>query len=150
MAIPESLVSVHDEEFLAAFERCVLAEERWTHHAHVRVAWICLNMELPDVALARIRKGILQYNTKVLNRRKKYHETVTIASTHIVAERMRDGESRADFEKHIGDLLDPRNPVLLRYYSADRLFSEEARSGFVNADLREIPSRTGARQGGNG
>jgi len=132
-------VSAADEEFLAAFEQCSLPEAQWTHLAHVRVAWICLHLALPGEALSRIRQGILEYNTKVLHRRHKYHDTVTVAFTHIVAERMREGERWIDFAKRINDFLDPADPILLRYYSKDRLFSEEARARFIESDLLEIP-----------
>jgi len=124
---------------MSAFERCELPEDQWTHLAHIRVAWVCLNEDSPTVALARIREGILRYNTEVLDRRHKYHETVTVAFTHIIADRMREGEIWSDFAERIKDLLDPRDPMLLRYYSGDRLFSDEARSGFVEPDLKEIP-----------
>lgn len=138
-----ALIGTGDEQFLVAFEKCTLPEDQWNHLAHLRVAWICLSLALPEVALERIRNGILQYNTKVLNRRHKYHETVTVAFTHIVADRMRVGERWIDFAKRIGDVLDPENPVLLRYYSEDRLFSEEARVGIVEPDLQEIPPLIG-------
>jgi hypothetical protein len=135
-----SPVTAVDLRFLQRFESCELPEAEWTHLAHVRVAWTCLHLEAPEMALARIRKGILRYNTDVLGRRHKYHETVTVAFTHLVAVRMLAAEPWGDFAERIGDLLDPGNPVLLRYYSASRLFSDEARRQFVRADLRELPA----------
>ena len=39
----------------------------------------------------------------------------------------------------IDDFLHSDEPVLLRYYSAHRLFSDEARVKFVEADLQDIP-----------
>lgn len=128
-----------DKDFLAQFETCALLESEWTHAAHVRVAWICLNQSTPDMALERIRTGILRYNTDVLNRRHKYHETVTVAFSRIVAARMRENEPWAEFARRIDDMLDTAQPLLLRYYSEDRLFSDEARTQFVEADLQELP-----------
>jgi hypothetical protein len=134
------LISAADKKFLAAFEQCELPEFRWTHLAHIRLAWICLSLAPPAEALDRIRGDILRYNTEVLHRRHKYHETVTVAYAHIVAERMQDGESWPDFAERIDDLLDPVHPLLLGYYSEDRLFSDKARMEFVEPDLKEIPS----------
>jgi len=128
-----------DAEFLARFEACTLPESEWTHTAHIRVAWICLRQMSPGQALERIRSGILQYNTEVLKRRQKYHETVTVAFTRIVAERMREDEPWIEFEKRIDDILNSAEPILLRYYSADRLFSDDARRQFVEADVQELP-----------
>jgi hypothetical protein len=134
-----SSVDEADGRFLSAFELCELPEDQWTHLAHVRVAWICLSLMTAAEALARIREGIRRYNTEVLHRRHKYHETVTVAFTRIVADRMRDGESWSRFSERIRDLLNSENTVLLLYYSRSRLFSDEARAGFVEPDLKELP-----------
>ena len=134
------LISEEDKSFLGRFERCELSEEEWTHVAHIRVAWICLRILPADDALQRIRKGILRYNTEVLRRKHKYHETVTIAFTRLVAERMLAGEEWVDFALRIDDLLDTKAPLLLRYYSKDRLFSNAARAGFLEPDLERIPA----------
>jgi hypothetical protein len=141
-----SPLTAADLRFLRCFESCELPEAEWTHLAHVHVAWTCLQLDAPGVALARIREGILRYNTDVLHRRHKYHETVTVAFTHLVAVRIIAGEPWADFAERIGDLLDPGNPVLLRYYSGDRLFSDVARRQFVGPDLRELPAMRGGIQ----
>ncbi|MDA0679419.1 MAG: hypothetical protein O3A13_15365 [Proteobacteria bacterium] len=135
-----------DKDFLSRFEQCALPEREWTHLAHIRVAWICFRLSRSDEAIGRICKGILRYNTEVLHRRHKYHETVTIAFAHIISDRMREGESWIDFVDRIDDLLDPRNPILLSYYSANRLFSDEARIAFVQPDLKNIPQVPGDRQ----
>lgn len=135
-------VTASDEAFLERFERCELPEAEWTHLAHVRIAWVCLSMMPVDEALQRIRSGILKYNTDVLQRRHKYHETVTVAFTRIVADRMRAGEQWSGFARRIDDLLNAEMPLLLRYYSRDRLFSDAAREAFLEPDLEEIPSLT--------
>ena len=135
-----SLVTAGDKQFLARFESCSLPEAEWTHLAHIRVAWVCLNLLNPDQALARIREGILRYNTVVLHRRHKYHETVTVAYTMIVAGRMSEGEAWCDFAEHIDDLLDSDSPILLGYYSKAMLFSDHARESFVHPDLEALPT----------
>lgn len=135
-------VTASDEAFLERFERCELPESEWTHLAHVRVAWVCLSMMAADEALPRIRKGILSYNTNVLHRRHKYHETVTVVFTRIVADRMRAGEKWSDFARRFDELLNAETPLLLRYYSRDRLFSDAAREAFLEPDLEKIPSLT--------
>lgn len=132
-------VDEEDLQFLSSFERCALPEVQWTHLAHIRVAWVCLSLDTPAVALARICEGILRYNTEVLNRGHRYHETVTVAYTRIIADRMRAGEHWVGFADRVDDLLDPLNPILLMYYSPYRLFSDDARAGFVEPDLKMIP-----------
>ena len=128
-----------DLAFLRRFEACTLPEPEWTHLAHIRVAWTCLRLGPPGEALQRIRSGILRYNTEVLKRPHRYHETVTVAFTHIVADRIRAGEDWHGFSGRIGDLTDRESPVLLRYYSGERLFSDDARRQFVEPDIRPLP-----------
>jgi hypothetical protein len=134
------VVSPEDRNFIERFERCTLPESEWTHLAHIRVAWVCLQLSDPADSIARIRRGILAYNTAVLGRPEMYHETVTVAFSMLVANRMRDGESWAEFATRVDDLLDKNSPILLRYYSGDRLFSPEARERFVAPDLEALPA----------
>jgi len=143
MAPHDSGPSAEDLAFLERFEACRLPESEWTHLAHIRVAWVCLCLSPPAAALDRIRCGILRYNTKVLGRPEMYHETVTEAFTRLVADRMRSGETWHSFAQRIGDLTDRNAPVLLRYYSRERLGSDEARRSFVEADLGELPDLAG-------
>ena len=140
MELPEYPVSDDDEAFLSSFEECRLPEPAWTHLAHIRVAWICLCLDDTGKALQRIRSGILRYNTEVLKRPHRYHETVTIAYAHVIADRMIPGEGWQEFAGRIDDMLDRNEPLLLRYYSSDRLFSDESRQRFVDADLRPLPA----------
>ena len=149
MARPEpgSPLVPADLHFLRRFESCELPESEWTHLSHVRLAWICLSMDAAEDALQRIRRGILRYNTEVLQRGHKYHDTVTVAFTRIIGDRMRAAERWADFAGRIGDILDPGRPVLLRYYSESRLYSDEARRRFVEPDRECLPElRVGQEQ----
>ena len=98
-----------------------------------------MQLGTPDAALQRIREGIMRYNTQVLGRAHKYHETVTVAFAQLVAHRIRPGESWGKFCERIEDLLNADCPVLLGYYSGDRLFSDLARRAFIEPDLQPLP-----------
>ena len=128
-----------EDAFLSRFEDCTLPESEWTHLAHVRVAWLYLTHQSPDEALRRICDGILNYNTEVLHRLEKYSETITVAFTHVVLGRMRAAEFWDAFATRIDELLDPKTPILLNYYSKERLFSDEARTLFLEPDMAELP-----------
>lgn len=132
-------VSADDRAFICRFERCELPEEEWTHLAHVRVAWIALMSDSASRAVDRVRSGILRYNTEVLKRRHKYHETVTIAFARIIHDRLRCDETWSDFRRRIDDILSADEPILMKYYSAERLMSDEARRDFVEPDLGPLP-----------
>ena len=140
-------ISSGDKHFLSCFENCTLPEVEWTHLAHIRVAWLCLIQEPPELALARICRGILRYNTELLHRRIKYHETVTVAFARIVSDRMIEAETWEQFACRINDILDPEDPILMRYYSGEILFSEEARLSFTEPDIKDLPEFSTSLQG---
>ena len=61
-----------------------------------------------------------------------FHQTITIAFLSLIAERMQQCGSSADFEALVGaypELLDKR--ALSRWYPAERLVSEAARRTFL-------------------
>ncbi len=136
------IVSAEDSTFMDLFERCELPEAEWTHLAHIHVTWVAFMSDPAPAALQRIREGILRYNTEVLHRRHKYHETVTVAFARIVADRLDADESWNVFERRIDDILSADEPILMSYYSAERLFSDRARQSFVAPDVRPLPALT--------
>lgn len=48
-------------------------------------------------------------------------------------------EAWTGFAERIDDLLDRNAPILLRYYSKERLFSDAARHAFIEADIKPLP-----------
>ena len=70
----------------------------------------------------------------------KYHETITRAWIMAVRHFMESPQSYAsadDFIAHNPILLDSK--IMLSHYSAEVLFSEEARARFVQPDIEAIP-----------
>jgi hypothetical protein len=70
----------------------------------------------------------------------KYHETMTrawiLAVRHFM-ENTPSCESSDRFIEQTPRMLDPK--IMLTHYSAEVLFSDEARARFVNPDLDTIP-----------
>src|SRR5215470_5227364 len=65
--------------FVTAWEEGTLPKSEWTHSAHVAVG-ACYSVRWGHDALARIREGILRYNTAVGTANTEtsgYHETLT-------------------------------------------------------------------------
>ncbi|MBI3726596.1 hypothetical protein HY251_21945 [bacterium] len=130
-----------DDEFLRAFETCALARADWTHRAHVRMAWLRLTRLPFDEALLRIREGIRKLNTEVL-KSAGYHETVTVAFTRIIHERIGSEGAAIPFETFASrhaDLLDRECKVLLKYYSRELIHSPRAKESFVEPDVSPLP-----------
>jgi hypothetical protein len=133
-----------DGQFLLRFESAAIPSDHWTHRDHVRVAFLYLRDGLFDDALIRIRRGIQELNRAngILDSSTSgYHETVTVAWARIIASTIGTQKLVHDF-----DAFEIANPHLLtkgllrKYYTRDRLFSTEARSTFVDADISPLPS----------
>jgi hypothetical protein len=97
----------------------VIDMSAFTHAAHVKLALECLT-EAPtlDAAIERMT-GVLRGKAEAAGHPEKYHHTVTLFWMQMVAR-----------------LLDKDLP--LAYYSAGRLASEQARTGWVEPDVRPL------------
>ena len=135
-----------DDELLAAFNAVQLSLEDFSHRAHVRLAWILLEREGFDVALARLRVGLPQLlkafgieDTPTQG----YHETTTQAFLVLVdvtrrayQSEMKTDDSEAFCEAH------PQlqsSKVLRFFYSAQRRMDPRAKTEFLEPDLAPLP-----------
>jgi hypothetical protein len=126
-----------------------LPKSEWTHEAHLRVGlWHALHHQEADV-LNLLRERIRAYNvsTGVANTPNSgYHETVTRFYVRIIHHYL----GSADCERPIDDLAreliarfgDRHLP--LRHYTRERLFSPEARLGWIAPDLQPLPENAPA------
>jgi hypothetical protein len=133
-------LSKDDLDFRAAFEAGAYAPADFSHRAHVRLAYVYLVDCDVDLALERMRAALLMFLTRHDIPASKYHETLTrswlLAVNHFM-HRTPEASSADDFIERNSILLDAK--IMLTHYSAGRLFSDEARSDFVEPDLDPIP-----------
>jgi hypothetical protein len=133
-------LSSQDQDFRADFEAGRISPESFDHRAHVRLAYVYLAEQDVDSALAIIRTGLLAFLQHHEIDPSKYHETMTRAWVLAVRHFMEvsPGADNADgFIDANPALMDAK--IMLTHYSADLLFSAEARAHFVDPDLKEIP-----------
>jgi hypothetical protein len=123
---------------------CTLAREEWTHEAHL-AACLYLLARRPDIDVdASIAGLISRFNESVggvNDDQNGYHDTITRIYVAGVRRFLREEAS--------GDLTVDVNALLagdagsrdwpLRFYSPERLFSVEARRGFVEPDRAPLP-----------
>jgi hypothetical protein len=134
------LLSADDRQFCEDFAACRVLPDEFDHRAHIRLAYVYLAEHDPDAALALMRSALLafiQHNNVPVA---KYHETLTrawiLAVRHFMA--ISPGAaSAADFIASNPILLDSK--IMLTHYSAEVLFSPEARARFVEPNLELIP-----------
>ncbi len=123
----------------------------WTHEAHLG-ACLWLQRERADIDLpARLPAIIATYNEAVGGVNSDtggYHETITQAYIRLVAGYLAEADTDRPLHVLVNDLLispQGHREALLAHYSRDRLFSVAARKGWVEPDLRPLPSHpTGA------
>ncbi len=121
-----------------------LPKERWTHAAHFAATLWFLRYR-PKVDLSAVMPGMIRaYNESVGGANTDtsgYHETITQASIRAARAFLMEAPAEPLYET-CNALLRSRlgDPDwLLEYWTRERLFSVEARRGWVEPDLRELP-----------
>jgi len=131
------------DTLVAAFLARTLPKPEWTHVAHLRVGLWHVRRFGEIGALTALRERIPAYNEAVGTANTDssgYHETLTVFYVRLIA----------DFLERVGAAADGADEdcgarkLPLEYYSRDRLFSVEARRGWVTPDLKLLP-KTGTR-----
>ena len=133
-------LSISDREFRAAFEAGAFAPADFSHRAHVRLAYVYLAESDVSMALERMRAALLTFLSHHDIPASKYHATLTrawiLAVDHFM-HRSPVATSADDFIDRNPPLLDSK--IMLTHYSADLLFSDLARTQFVEPNLDPIP-----------
>ena len=125
-----------DVELTRALER---GEIKDFHHAsHLHVAWVYL-AESPSVqhAANKMRHTLRRF-AAAAGKPENYHETMTLFWVHLLsyAYAASRGERLEDIVHANPQLLEKNFP--LAYYSAGRLFSDDARTSWVEPDLKPL------------
>lgn len=129
---------------------CTLPRAGWTHEAHL-ASCLWLARERPDILLSRELPDIIRsYNASVGGVNSDtdgYHETITQAYIRLIC----DWLAQHDRDESLVDLVNRllNSPIggrdmLLRHWSADRLFSTEARAHWLEPDI--APLSAGVQQ----
>ena len=125
------------ESFIRAFEDGSLPKSEWNAFRHLVMALWYIRRHGRDEATVLIRNGIRRYNQRHDNPN-GYHETIT--SGLGCGDRTISGGEGLRLRCYrvlAADLLNEcgEKDYLLRFYSRERLFSDEARHGWVVPDL---------------
>lgn len=129
------------EGFLAR----TLPKPEWTHEAHIATtSWLIL--ERPDILPEQDLPDLIRrYNESVggVNDEKEgYHETITqvFIRTLRLSLAKTEGQELSARVNAVLSAPEGRRDWPLRFYSRERLFSKEARLGWVEPDLAALPS----------
>ena len=122
-----------------------LRREEWTHEAHLGATTYLLTRR-PDIDLDKELPGIIRsFNESVggvNDDTQGYHDTITrvfLSGVRLFLAEVNVGDPLHELVNEL--LLSPmgRREWPLRFYSAERLFSVEARRHFVPPDIAALP-----------
>jgi hypothetical protein len=126
-------------ELAAALAEIVPPGGAFRHRQHIHLAFLAVQRYGPTRAASVVARWITHV-AAYERAPQKFNATVTRAWTQMVAHHMHAGPPGADFASFAEDnpaLLDKR--LLARHYSARRLASAAARTGWVEPDLAPFP-----------
>jgi hypothetical protein len=129
-----------DIELARALERGQIANENFHHLSHLHVAWAYLSESLDVEEASAKMRGTLRKFAASAGHAEKYHETITLFWVRLLsvlraANTSRSLEAIVQANPH---LLEKNFP--LEYYSRETLFSDRARTSWVEPDLKPIPA----------
>jgi hypothetical protein len=127
-----------DVELTRALERGEIANENFRHVSHLHVAWVYLAESSSVQQAANKMRDTLRRFAAAAGKPQKYHETITLFWVHLLS-RVRAASGREHLEEIVHanpQLLEKNFP--LAYYSAERLFSNKARTSWVEPDLKPL------------
>jgi hypothetical protein len=126
-----------DVELTRALERGEIANENFRHASHLHVAWVYLSETTSvDQASAKMRDTLRRFAASV-GKAEKYHETITLFWVRLLAlAREASGETLEKLVATNPQLLEKNFP--LAYYSRERLFSDKARTMWLEPDLKPL------------
>ena len=130
---------LNDERFLSAMESGSFPAEKFKHGDHIRLAWIYVRSNPPEMAAVRISNTIRQFAVRI-GQEKKYHETITLAWLRLVEVAHRATPELTAFHDFLSKhawLLD--RDRLKAFYSSECLSSEQARAQMVAPDRHPLP-----------
>lgn len=127
-----------DAELTRGLERGEIANEDFHHASHLHVTWVYLAESSSVREAANKMRHTLRRFAAAGGKPEKYHETITMFWVHFLSGvyAASSGERLEEIVHANPQLLEKNFPLL--YYSAEQLFSDEARTSWVEPDLRPL------------
>lgn len=123
------------------FEARTLPRAEWTHHAHLVVALCYLVRHEEALATKLIRDGIKRYNEACgveMTKTSGYHETSTLFYIRAIGKFLSAANLDCTLTALANSLISAcgHKDLPLEYYSRERLMSWEARTGWLEPDMK--------------
>jgi len=125
-----------DKEFLNAFKDCKFDPAKFTHEAHLRLAYINIDTYGIKKAEKEIQFQIENYVSHI-GASDKYNATLTVAALKTVNHFMKKSQSDnfQDFVDEFPRLKNNFRDLLFQHYSFDIFNSKKAKEKYLEPDL---------------
>jgi hypothetical protein len=128
-----------DAAFLDAFESGALPNSAFHHRDHLRLSWLYLRRDGPDLGPQRIIDGIRHF-AAAHGAADRFHVTLTAFWIRLVQHLIEAFPGVECFDDLVAAFpLALDKTIVTRHYSAALLWSSAARAQFVVPDLRPLP-----------
>jgi hypothetical protein len=127
-----------DDAFGALMAEVMTHADRFGHRQHIHLTWLAVRGYGTRAAIALVSDGI-QRTARYAGTPQKYHATVSRAWVELVGYHVAAGndDNFDTFAHRYPALLDKR--LLTRHYRSSTLATVEARTGWVEPDLKPLP-----------
>lgn len=124
-------------EVVRVFENATISRSDWKHAEHLTVALVYLSQNDFEISYQKMRGGIfnlLRAFEVDFEKEMPYHETLTVFWLKTVDDHAKanEGKTLTEICNDLIEKFDKDYP--LRFYTRERLFSDEARAKFVEGD----------------
>lgn len=124
-----------DATFLTRFRNLSLQPELFTHKAHLRLAWLQINLNGLEAAIKNCCEQISAF-ASFHGDHQKFNKTITIASVYAVNHFMAGENSFEEFIRRNPQLLSDLKALINSHYSYDIFAAENARLLFIEPDVQ--------------
>ncbi len=128
------------EAVVTGFESCTTAKDDFSHTSHLTVAVFYLYQLNEAAATKKMRAGLLRFLNHHGVGQAKYHETLTIFWIKILRAFLVQLDSQASLLEMTNTSLERfhHSRLVSEYYSEELLRSDEARTNWIEPDLKAI------------
>ena len=110
------------------FERCEYSLQEFGHHEHLKVAWTYLQLYGYEIALSKMRDGLLRFSAH--HKKMGYNETITVFWMRMLHQHCREDTANV--------FQNASKEILFLHFSRERVMSEEAKRQWIEPDLLPI------------
>ena len=121
MSLDQTIMKSHreltDQEFLDAFENCSLSEELFTHEAHLRLGWLCIQQIGLHKSIMMVPMRIMAY-TKSLNKAHIFNLELTVAAVKLIDhfKQYNPEDNFEQFLEHNPRLINDLKGLIIEFY----------------------------------